>query len=119
VSEFADILQSVVRRIPGAVGAIFIDWEGEAVGHFSYNMPELDLQLFGAQWGLAWNQLQLALNRMRLGKLQELVVDYGEGAVIIRQVTDEYSVVLSLRKGHLGTALRELEKSVATLRAEM
>ena len=119
MSDFGDILQSMVRKVPGARGAIFVDWEGEPVGQFSFNLPLLDFQIVGAQWGLVWTEVQAALHRAHLGQLQELVVDWVDGSVVVRQVTDHYYVVLLLAKGNLGTALRELDKSVATLRAEM
>ena len=110
----------MVHAVPGALGAIFADWEGEAVGQFAHDSSDLDIQIFGAQWGVVWNQMQQALSRARLGAADELLVDGEHGAVMVRRVTPEYYVVLSLRRGtHLATAMRELDKIVVTLRAEM
>jgi predicted regulator of Ras-like GTPase activity (Roadblock/LC7/MglB family) len=120
VSDLGDVLRVMCERVPDAAGAIFVDWEGEPVVQFAQEMPALDIQIFGAQWGVVWNGLQKALDRARLGEASELVVEWDGGAVLVGQVTKEYFVVLFVRSDtHLATALRELEKSVAALRAEI
>jgi predicted regulator of Ras-like GTPase activity (Roadblock/LC7/MglB family) len=118
--DFTRILQELVERVPGALGAIFADWEGEAVGQFAVALPDLEIKIVGAQWGVVWNEMQRALERARIGRAGELVVDARRGAVIVRQVTAEYFVVLSLRDGsQLAKALIEVGRVVQTLRAEM
>ena len=118
--DFAVILQDLVERVPGAAGAIFADWDGEAVGQYAVALPTIEIQIVGAQWGVVWNEMQHALGRARIGRASELVVDGQRGSVIVRQVTPEYYVVLSLKSGvHLATALREVGRVVETLLAEM
>ena len=120
MSGFGDILRGLVERVPGAVGAIFADWEGESVGQWARDMADLDIQIFGAQWGVVWNQMQAALRRARLGRAEELFVDAEKCVVLVRHVAEQYYVVLSLGRGtHLATAIRELDRGVVTLRAEM
>jgi predicted regulator of Ras-like GTPase activity (Roadblock/LC7/MglB family) len=120
VNSFAGILQRMVERVPGATGAIFADWEGEPVGEFAPEMPALEIQIFGAQWGVVWAELQRALARAQLGRARELIIDGEHGSVLVRQVTDEYYVVLAVgRDGHLAKALDELSRGVEALRAEM
>lgn len=120
MTTFGDILQAMVERVPGALGAIFVDWEGEPVECFSFDMPSLDMQIIGAQWGVVWTQMQRALGRARLGAPIELVVDGERGSVFIHQVTDQYFVVMAAKRDtHLATAQRELARSAASLRAEM
>jgi predicted regulator of Ras-like GTPase activity (Roadblock/LC7/MglB family) len=120
VNSFVDILQRIVERVPGATGAIFADWEGEPVGEFARDLPALEIQIFGAQWGVVWTELQRSLERARLGSAHELIIDGERGCVIVRQVTPEYYVVLALRRdGHLAKAIDELQRGAAALRAEM
>ncbi|HEX2568880.1 MAG TPA: hypothetical protein VH877_04915 [Polyangia bacterium] len=120
MSGFTPILQELVERVPGAIGAIFVDWDGEAVSQFATSLPELEIQIVGAQWGVVWTQTLKALRRAGLGGPVELMVDGTNGSVVVRQVTENYYVVLSLRRGtHLAKALSELDRGVAALRAEM
>jgi hypothetical protein len=120
VSAFAVILQDLVERTPGALGAIFVDWEGEPVGLFAPDIPTLDIQIIGAQWGVVWMQLVRSCEKQSLGLPVELEVS-GDGAlVLVHQVTESYYVVLTLKHGaHLATAQRELRKGAASLKAEM
>jgi predicted regulator of Ras-like GTPase activity (Roadblock/LC7/MglB family) len=120
VNTFGDILQAMVERIPGALGAIFVDWEGEPVETFSFDMPTLDLQIIGAQWGVVWTEMQKALARAGAGNAIELVVDGERGSVLVHQVTEQYFVVLAARRDtHLATAQRELARGAADLQKEM
>ena len=74
----------------------------------------------GAQWLVVWNEVHRSITRAGLGEPSELIVDSEQRLVLIRRVTERYFVVLSLRRGtHLATALRELDRTMATLRAEM
>lgn len=117
MSAFGDILEGMVRRVPGAVGAVFADWEGEPVDQFAH-IPPLEIQLVGAHWGVVWSQTAARLRR--LGALEELLIEGDRAIVLVRSVTDRYFVVLAThRDAHLGTARRELERGADTLRSEM
>ena len=119
MSAFGDILEAMVRRVPGAVGAVFADWEGEPVDQFAH-IPPLDIQLVGAHWGVVWSQASARLGRHRLGLVEELLIEGERAIVLVRSVTDRYFVVLATKPdAHLGTARRELHRGAETLRGEM
>jgi predicted regulator of Ras-like GTPase activity (Roadblock/LC7/MglB family) len=118
VSAFGDILQTMVERVPGAIGAVFADWEGEPVDQFAH-IPPLDIQIVGAHWGVVWSQVSARLGR-GLGLIEELVIEGERAIVLVRSVTDRYFVVLATRpEAHLATARRELERGARTLLGEM
>ncbi len=119
MSAFGDILRAMVERVPGAVGAVFADWEGEPVDQFAH-IPPLDIQLVGAHWGVVWSQASQRLARHGLGAVEELLIEGERATVLVRSVTDRYFVVLATRRdAHLGTARRELARGAETLRGEM
>jgi predicted regulator of Ras-like GTPase activity (Roadblock/LC7/MglB family) len=119
VSAFGDILQAMVERVPGAIGAVFADWEGEPVDQFAH-IPPLDIQLVGAHWGVVWSQSSTRLLRRGLGAVDELIIEGERAIVLVRSVTDRYFVVLATkREAHLATARRELERGARTLLGEM
>jgi predicted regulator of Ras-like GTPase activity (Roadblock/LC7/MglB family) len=120
LSSFTDILQRMVERVPGALGAIFADWDGEPVGTFAPDIAALDIEIIGAQWGLVWTQVQKALARAKLGRPLELIVDGERGSALVREVSESYYVVLTTKRDcHLATAKRELDRGVDELKAEM
>lgn len=120
MSVFADILQRLVERVPGATGAVFADWEGEAVSEFAREMAKLDIQIAGAQWGVVWTEVQRSLRRAQLGDALELIVDGERGSALVRKVTDQYYLVLVVGpEGHLAKALAELARGADELAAQM
>ena len=119
MSAFGDILRELVERVPGAVGAVFADWEGEPVDQFAH-IPALDIQLVGAHWGVVWSQAAQRLGRHGIGAIEELLIEGDRATVLVRSVTDGYFVVLATRRdAHLGTARRELLRGAQTLLGEM
>lgn len=120
MNSFVPILQRLVERVPGALGAVFVDWEGEPVGGFAAELPELEMQIFGAQWGLVWMELRRVFERAAFGEPTELMVDGESSTALVRRVTDRYYVVLAVaRGGALGKAQRELLRGADELLAEM
>ena len=118
-SAFGRILKGMVDRVPGALGAVFADWEGEPVDQFSH-VPALEIQIVGAQWGLVLAQSAPALKRMGAGTIDEMWIETEQAWVLVQRVTDQYFVVLATRKQtHLGIALREIESAAELLRREM
>lgn len=119
MSAFGEILRQLVERVPGAIGAVFADWDGEPVDQFAH-IPALEIQLVGAHWGVVWSQTGARLGRHGLGELEELLIEGERAIVLVRSVTDRYFVVLATkREAHLATARRELERGAAILRGEM
>ena len=117
MSAFGEILEKMVRRVPGAVGAVFADWEGEPVDQFAH-IPALDIQLVGAHWGVVWSQASQRLGA--LGAVEELLIEGDRAIVLVRAVTDHYFVVLATKRdAHLAIARRELERGADILRSEM
>lgn len=119
MSSFADILKGMVERVPGAVGAIFADWEGEAVDQFAH-VSTLEIQLAGAHWGVVLALATESLVHVGLGAVEEMWIEGEHALVLVRRVTERYYVVLTgKRSTHLGHARRELEQSARTLLGEM
>jgi predicted regulator of Ras-like GTPase activity (Roadblock/LC7/MglB family) len=120
VNTFVGILQRMVEDVPGAIGAVFADWEGESVGEFARDLPELEIRIVGAQWGVVWSELQRAFRRANLSAATELIVDGDRGSVLVRQVTEQYYVVLTVGAGgHLAKAIDAIARGAELLRAEM
>lgn len=118
-SLFGEMLAELVGTIPGAVGAVFVDWEGEAVDQFSH-IPPFDIQLLGAHWGIVLRLIQETLTRHEAGAVRRVLVNGQDHDIVIQSVTEEYCVVLALHAGtHLATALDCLDRVSESIRQEM
>jgi predicted regulator of Ras-like GTPase activity (Roadblock/LC7/MglB family) len=119
VSAFGEILKQLVERVPGAIGAVFADWDGEPVDQFAH-IPPIEIQIVGAHWGIVWHQATTRLSSRGLGPIEELLIEGERAIVLVRAVTAQYFVVLAIkREAHLGTARRELVRGAQTLLEEM
>jgi predicted regulator of Ras-like GTPase activity (Roadblock/LC7/MglB family) len=118
-SEFGEILAELVGGIPGAVGAVFVDWDGEAVDQFGH-IPEFDIRIIGAHWGAILNLIKNLLRNKKLGAPHLIMFSSEKREVLVQSITAEYFVVLSMKRGsHLGHAIKQLEAVVRALRREM
>jgi predicted regulator of Ras-like GTPase activity (Roadblock/LC7/MglB family) len=118
-TPFTPMLQRVIERVPGAIGAIFADWDGEAVDLVS-KRPREDLLYIGAHYGVILNNVQALLRLFHFGEAVEIVIQHDKVDLCVRAVGDGYYVVLALAEGgHLATALREARLCADSLRREM
>jgi predicted regulator of Ras-like GTPase activity (Roadblock/LC7/MglB family) len=119
-SAFNSYLAELVQALPGAEGAIFVDWEGEAVDRFDGSDHETPIRLVGAHWGIIYYLFRSALERADAGKPQHLVLTFSEKKFIIYQVTPEYLIVVTMRKDvNLSLALDMCRVTVRRLQREM
>ncbi|MCD6496901.1 MAG: hypothetical protein J7M25_01170 [Deltaproteobacteria bacterium] len=110
-SEFAEMLAALVGGVPGAVGAVFIDWEGEAVDQFGH-IPEMDIKLIGAHWGVVLNLIKNMLSPQLLGNAHQIILSSDKADIIVQVVDKDYCIVLAMKESsHLGMALHQLERT--------
>jgi hypothetical protein len=133
-TPFTPILRTMLVETPDALGAIFADWEGEAVDLFPdprrqedgetplgpADIEGFDLKLFGAHWGVILNHVNAALRTFHYGDPQVVMLHHERLDILIQAVDVRYYLLMALRPGApLGRALRELERGVQALRVEM
>ncbi len=92
---FKSLLKRLLEDIPGAMGAIIIDWEGEAVDQVA-RINEYDIKVLGAHNGIILTLLREALQRIDSGGLEEVVIRTGENKTLIAPLTEDYLLVLYL-----------------------
>ncbi len=113
------LLSHLVETVPGAQGAILVDWEGEAVDHVA-RMDDYELKILGAHKGVILEHLRAAVTRLEGVDLEEIVIATALSQTVVMPVTREYFLVLTLDRGDaLGRALFEARRCVVGLRAEI
>ena len=117
---YQSILEKLVKRIPGAIGAILVDWEGEAVQEFCHCDP-YEIRFTAAHQVILLSQLREMQNRSdRKETIEDLVVTSSNAHLVIGSIDDEYSLVLSIdRSSPLQPALHHFRVAVAELRKEI
>jgi hypothetical protein len=105
--SFGPALRELVRRAPGARGAVFCDGEGESVDLVVAEpqpagcggLSAYDLQLTGAQVASAWLHLHTGSVERGAGRALELQLRCDKGSLLCRVLREDYYLVLLLAPG--------------------
>lgn len=116
---FKTILKQLVERVPGAQGAILLDWEGEAVDQYAV-LSDYDIKFIGAHMGIILYNLNRRL-REELGDedVRGVTIDLDNKRFAIYPVDKDYLAVLVLSPDAvLGMIRHEIETAVRAIREE-
>jgi hypothetical protein len=117
-SAFTGVLRSLLRGVPEALLAVFVDDEGECVDYCS-SLPPFDAKIAGAQLHVMVHEIAQVVTKLRGGKVWFVHVQGQEREMIVRRVSDEYLLVVVTRPLRVEAPLRAaIDASVAALRAE-
>lgn len=94
---FQTILSELVDGLEGALGAMFLDWEGEAVEIIGRDSSRYDLQLVGAYQGIFLDRLRRISQNCRLGVPQSFRVRLERSVFLNSVVNHDYYLVLVIR----------------------
>lgn len=92
---FKKLLTRLLEDIPGAVGAIIIDWEGEAVDQVT-RVDEYDIKILGAHSGIILGMIREVLTRIDSGELDEVVIRTEQNKIMMNPLTEDYLLILQL-----------------------
>ena len=113
----------MINSTSGALGAIFADFEGEAVEVVTerpFEADDHDLKVVGAYQGIAMMRLKELCVKSRIGKPVRFGIDFTTVHVLSCDLTDGYYVVLILDPtANEGLAWRRLLECRDELMAEM
>ncbi len=110
---FKEILETIIERTEGSLGALIMGVDGIAVerslkqaGH------EANLDVAAAEFTSLVRNAQRAGKDTGLGNLHELVISLDDAVVLMRLLGRDYFVVLAIQpEGNLGRARFELRKA--------
>jgi predicted regulator of Ras-like GTPase activity (Roadblock/LC7/MglB family) len=117
--SFKDELSSLMSRVPGLLGVLLADWEGEAVDYVA-RMDDFELRVAGAHKGVILNQIREALPGLKDDPLEEIVITTRGARTLVMPITADYFLVLLLeRKESQARALFEGRRCRDTLRIQI
>jgi predicted regulator of Ras-like GTPase activity (Roadblock/LC7/MglB family) len=116
---FINILKKLVDRTPHAVGAILVDWEGEAVQEYCHCDP-YDIRFVAAHKGIILARLKELHDSGRVGAVEDVVITSTDGHLVIGCIDQDYSLVLSIgRDCPQALALHHFRDAIAELKKEI
>ena len=117
---FKELLQDVIERTEGSVGALIMGTDGIAVEKvLDEEGKDANLDVAAAEFTSLVRNAQRAGHDIGLGGLREMVVGLESATILMRILSRDYFVVLALSpEGNLGRGRYELRKAELKLAKE-
>ncbi len=117
---FNYLLTNLLVDVPQAVGAIFIDPEGEAVEWVTRHGDPFDPKVEGAYPSIFMRQLENISTSAKAGAINSLVLEGSRLVTLTQALPDGYYVVLVVdRNGSRAQALHRLRRAAKVIAQEI
>ena len=117
---FNYLLTNLLVDVPQAVGAIFVDPEGEAVEWVTRLNDPFDLKVEGAYHSIFMRQLDQLTISVNAGPIESFVIEGSRLVTLTQAVPDGYYVVLVVdRSGSRAHALHRLRRAAEVIAKEI
>lgn len=93
-STFTEILERLIHATPGAIAAVLVDYDGEAVDYAGPFDP-FDLKVAAAHWQIVLGELRALAT---LGEVRALVVSARTRSYVLRAVHEGYAVMVVMHR---------------------
>lgn len=115
---FQETLREIVERADGVQGAVIMGMDGIAIGEHIVD-PACSIQTVGIEYASAIKSIQKAAHSLAAGDVQEVIINTSSSVTILRLITREYFIALSLLPdGNHGRARYLLRLAVPRLSGE-
>lgn len=103
---FREHLQKMVENLDGGQAALLMGYDGIAVESFCREeAQDPDIQTVGMEFSFIFGQIRKAAEILEIGGIKEVTIQAEHLVIIIRALTDEYFVALTLSEhGNFGKA---------------
>jgi len=116
--NFASVLETIVSKVDGAVGALIMGVDGISVEQFTGSNHH-DLEAIAAEFTFPLQKTFKTSTEAGLSTLQEMTVIGSEMSLLFRPITPEYFIIVLLEAGgNIGRARFELRKAQLMLEEE-
>jgi predicted regulator of Ras-like GTPase activity (Roadblock/LC7/MglB family) len=114
---FKSILQDIVEQSGGGISSALMGYDGIAVDQYEKPFEGIDLQLVAVEYANVLKEVKKTVEILETGEMEEVVIRTERFTVLIRALTDDYFVTLTLRRdGNFGKARYMLAKESSRLR---
>lgn len=109
---FTRHLDTLVRQLPEAVCAVFVDGEGETVD-LSSRIDPFETRIAGAEMAIVLASVRAAQARLGHGEMLEVRVEGHDRSIVARTVGEGYDLVLLVRSSTISARAAEMTAATA------
>jgi predicted regulator of Ras-like GTPase activity (Roadblock/LC7/MglB family) len=114
--SFRDILKNTVEQVDGAVGAVIMGYDGIAIDEFILLNESFDVQLLAVEYATLLKEIKQTVDVLKTGAMEEVSICTAEVRIILRSISDEFFLVLLLKRdGNFGKGRYLLKLHSSTL----
>jgi predicted regulator of Ras-like GTPase activity (Roadblock/LC7/MglB family) len=121
--RFRDILADLLEATPGAIGAAFLDSEGESVEVVSarpFDTDDHQLRVIGAYTGIFLSHLRRITSTTDSGTARRFKIDFAASRIFSCDLKDGYYIAAAVDAEAVeGVVWKQLERCREALLAEM
>lgn len=116
---FDDVLREIVDGAE-AIGAVLMGYDGIAIDQYFRPIEGVDLQLMAVEYANILKEIRKAAEILNTGKMEEVTIRTAKYFVVIRTLSEDYFVALTLEKeGNFGKGRFLLMRDAPTLKAAL
>ena len=117
---FNEILQNIVKQSGGGIGAVLMGYDGIPIEQYLEPVDGLDFQMLAVEYANVIREIKKTVELLDTGMMEEVSIKTERFFVIIRALTDDYFLALTLdRRGNYGKGrylmMRETPKLIDAL----
>lgn len=101
--SFRDILKHTVEQVDGAIGAVIMGYDGISIDEFILLSESFDVQLLAVEYATLLKEIKQTVELLKTGAMEEVSVATADVRILIRAISDEFFLVLLLKRdGNFG-----------------
>ncbi len=110
--DFQYVLADLLAKVEGALGVLFLDYDGETVEAMGCTNSIYDIKVLGAYQGIFLGKAKTFARELNLGTCEETIMQIGREKFVTRALPDGYYITLILgEEASEGIARRELQRA--------
>ena len=117
---FNEILQDIVKQSGGGIGAVLMGYDGIPIEQYLEPVEGLDFQMLSVEYANVIREIKKTVELLDTGLMEEVSIKTERFFVIIRALTDDYFLALTMdKRGNFGKGrylmMRETPKLLEAL----
>lgn len=114
---FSELLQGIVEETGGAVGAVLMGYDGIAIDQFFLPQDEVDLNMLAVEYANVLKEVKKMTEVLDTGLLEEVTIKTENFYVVLRAISPDYFVFLTIGShGNLGKGRYLIMRDAVKLR---
>lgn len=117
---FNEIMKRIVDETGGGIGAVLMGYDGIAIDQYFLPEEAIDLNMIAIEYSNVLKEIRKTAEILNVGEMEEVSIKTERFIIVIRIITSEYFVALTLKNdGNFGKGRYLLTRESSNLLAAL